>query len=172
MWGINHLFDAGRITSSRRAPVAISFLVIGVVLMAAAVASFVSAKTTINPLKPSRTSGLVTSGVFGFSRNPIYLGDLLDPHRGCGFAWSDCQYRIAGYVRLVHRPLSDPAGRTGVKHAVWRGVRHVLRAGSSMAITLRTRSPDHGCAWVFRNCGVCHHQTSRSGRRPARSTRL
>ena len=77
MWGINRLIDAGRITSSLRAPVAVALLVTGVVLMAAAVASFVLAKTTINPLKPSRASRLVTSGVFRFSRNPIYLGDLL-----------------------------------------------------------------------------------------------
>lgn len=77
MWGINRWFDAGRITSSLQAPVAVAFLAGGVVLMAAAVASFVAARTTINPLKPSRTSRLVTGGVFRFSRNPIYLGDLL-----------------------------------------------------------------------------------------------
>ena len=77
MWGINHGFDAGRITSGLQAPVAVALLVAGVVLMVASVASFVLAKTTINPLKPSRASRLVTTGVFRFSRNPIYLGDLL-----------------------------------------------------------------------------------------------
>ncbi len=77
MWGINRWFDAGRITFSLQAPVAGAFLAAGVVLMAAAVASFVAARTTINPLKPSRASRLVTGGVFRFSRNPIYLGDLL-----------------------------------------------------------------------------------------------
>jgi len=37
---------------------------------------FFRAKTTINPLKPS-ASTLVTSGMYRFSRNPMYLGMLL-----------------------------------------------------------------------------------------------
>jgi len=77
MWVIDRSVDAGRITSSVQIPAAVAFLAAGVGLMAAAVASFVTANTTINPLKPSRASRLVTSGVFRLSRNPIYLGDLL-----------------------------------------------------------------------------------------------
>lgn len=44
-----------------------------------ALASFVTmrrARTTINPLVPSRATQLVTGGVFRFSRNPIYLSLL------------------------------------------------------------------------------------------------
>ena len=77
MWVIDRSVDAGRITSSLQIPAAVAFLAAGVGLMAAAVASFVAANTTINPLKPSRASRLVTSGVFRLSRNPIYVGDLL-----------------------------------------------------------------------------------------------
>jgi len=77
MWVIDRSVDAGRITSSVQIPAAVAFLAAGVGLMAAAVASFVTANTTINPLKPSRASRLVTSGVFRLSRNPIYVGDLL-----------------------------------------------------------------------------------------------
>jgi protein-S-isoprenylcysteine O-methyltransferase Ste14 len=77
MWVIDRSVDACRITSSLQIPAAVAFLAAGVGLMAAAVASFVTANTTINPLKPSRASRLVTSGVFRLSRNPIYLGDLL-----------------------------------------------------------------------------------------------
>lgn len=77
MWGLSAWLDAGRIAFGWQIPVAIALLVAGVVLMAAAAASFVTARTTINPLKPSRASRLVTGGVFRLSRNPIYLGDLL-----------------------------------------------------------------------------------------------
>ena len=77
MWVIDRSVDAGRITSSVQIPAAVAFLAAGVGLMATAVASFVTANTTINPLKPSRASRLVTSGVFRLSRNPIYVGDLL-----------------------------------------------------------------------------------------------
>ena len=58
-------------------PLALALLVSGVVLMLLAAGKFFAAKTTVNPLRPSRASSLVTSGVFRFSRNPIYLGDLL-----------------------------------------------------------------------------------------------
>jgi protein-S-isoprenylcysteine O-methyltransferase Ste14 len=39
--------------------------------------SFWIAKTTINPLDPSRASKLVTSGIFRVTRNPMYLSLLL-----------------------------------------------------------------------------------------------
>jgi protein-S-isoprenylcysteine O-methyltransferase Ste14 len=35
---------------------------------------FRRAKTTVNPLKPSNATSLVSSGVFRFTRNPMYLG--------------------------------------------------------------------------------------------------
>ena len=42
-----------------------------------AIKSFKDYKTTINPLKPEIASSLVTSGVFKYTRNPMYLGLLL-----------------------------------------------------------------------------------------------
>lgn len=77
MWGVHSSLDAGRIAFALQVPVAAALLAAGVVLMVAAVASLVAAKTTINPLQPSRASTLVTRGVFRLSRNPIYLGDVL-----------------------------------------------------------------------------------------------
>jgi protein-S-isoprenylcysteine O-methyltransferase Ste14 len=39
--------------------------------------SFRLARTTINPLDPSRASALVTGGIYRITRNPIYLSLLL-----------------------------------------------------------------------------------------------
>ncbi|WP_199450491.1 methyltransferase family protein, partial [Vibrio harveyi] len=38
------------------------------------VVSFAKARTTINPHKPTNASNLVTSGIYQYSRNPMYLG--------------------------------------------------------------------------------------------------
>lgn len=77
MWAIDRNLNHGKFESALLTPIAGSLLVAGLVLMAAAVVSFVAAKTTINPLKPSHASNLITTGVFKLSRNPIYLADLV-----------------------------------------------------------------------------------------------
>lgn len=77
MWATDRAFDAGRMASDLQGPLAIALLIAATVLMAAAVAPFVTLKTTINPLKPANASRLITGSVFRYSRNPIYLADLL-----------------------------------------------------------------------------------------------
>ena len=50
---------------------------IGFLLLIVSIKSFIDSKTTINPLNLKKSTYLVTSGVFRFSRNPMYLGMLL-----------------------------------------------------------------------------------------------
>jgi protein-S-isoprenylcysteine O-methyltransferase Ste14 len=55
----------------------LGLLVAGVCVSILGVASFRRARTTVNPLKPERASCLVKSGIYRYTRNPMYLGLLL-----------------------------------------------------------------------------------------------
>ena len=57
--------------------VAVGMGTAGAVLTGSAMLSFWIAQTTANPMKPSSASFLVTSGVYRFTRNPMYVGLLL-----------------------------------------------------------------------------------------------
>ena len=57
--------------------IAASFLLLGVITLVTAVLSFKRQSTTVNPLQPEKASSLVISGIFKYSRNPMYLGMLL-----------------------------------------------------------------------------------------------
>jgi protein-S-isoprenylcysteine O-methyltransferase Ste14 len=77
MWWLEKLLAVGAFTSDIQPLLAIVFMGSGIGMMLVAAFSFYKSKTTINPLDPSKASHLITTGLFGFSRNPIYLADLL-----------------------------------------------------------------------------------------------
>lgn len=77
MWIVSSLAEAADVSFGYRVGVAILVACIGVLIGFAGMASFVRAKTTMNPIKPSTTSSLVTDGVFRFTRNPMYLSLVL-----------------------------------------------------------------------------------------------
>jgi protein-S-isoprenylcysteine O-methyltransferase Ste14 len=60
-----------------RLPVAIALALAGLGLSGAGVASFRRARTTVNPLTPAAASALVETGVYAYTRNPMYLGFAL-----------------------------------------------------------------------------------------------
>ena len=51
--------------------------VLGLAILVTAAIQFRLAHTTTNPLTPEKTSRLVISGIFGYTRNPMYLAMLL-----------------------------------------------------------------------------------------------
>ena len=57
--------------------ISLFLLILGLAIFLSAVKSFRRQKTTVNPLEPRQASSLVTSGIFKFSRNPMYLGMLI-----------------------------------------------------------------------------------------------
>ena len=50
------------------------FLFIGLVIIFSATKEFKKSDTTVNPMKPETSTSLVTSGIFKYTRNPMYLG--------------------------------------------------------------------------------------------------
>ena len=53
------------------------FLISGFSIILISFQTFKKEKTTINPIKIEKASSLVTSGIFKYSRNPMYLGMVL-----------------------------------------------------------------------------------------------
>ena len=47
--------------------------ILAIVIAVVAVLSFKKAKTTVNPMKTENISALVTTGIFSYSRNPMYI---------------------------------------------------------------------------------------------------
>jgi protein-S-isoprenylcysteine O-methyltransferase Ste14 len=74
MWGISLATPSVEVPALVRVVAAIAIALAGVGTVIAGALAFRRAKTTVNPLKPETTSSLVTSGVYRFTRNPMYVG--------------------------------------------------------------------------------------------------
>jgi protein-S-isoprenylcysteine O-methyltransferase Ste14 len=82
-----------------RAVTAIAIAILGGGIAFAAEMSFKRAKTSINPMRPQKTSSLVTAGIYRFTRNPMYLGLLLVLVAWAAFLAS--AWALAGPVAFV-----------------------------------------------------------------------
>jgi protein-S-isoprenylcysteine O-methyltransferase Ste14 len=67
-----------------------SLTAVGIGLPLAAIIIFTRMRTTINPVHPDRARQLVISGLFGVSRNPMYLGLV---------------FSLAGWAVLLRSPV-------------------------------------------------------------------
>jgi protein-S-isoprenylcysteine O-methyltransferase Ste14 len=82
-----------------RAAVFIVIALLGGAVALAGDLEFKRAGTTINPLKPGNASSLVTSGIYRFTRNPMYLGLTLALLGWAAFLCS--AWMLAGPVAFV-----------------------------------------------------------------------
>ena len=57
-----------------RLALALPLVAIGVWLDLNGVLAFLRARTTVSPLQPGKTSAIVDTGAYRFTRNPMYLG--------------------------------------------------------------------------------------------------
>jgi protein-S-isoprenylcysteine O-methyltransferase Ste14 len=75
IWAISSVTEPVTIFNQMQGLVAVAILLVaGFGFAISGGISFRIAKTTVNPLKPETASSLVTSGVFKYSRNPMYVG--------------------------------------------------------------------------------------------------
>ena len=51
-------------------------IIIGLIIILSAIILFKKYRTTISPTNPSNATKLITSGIYKFTRNPMYLGLL------------------------------------------------------------------------------------------------
>ncbi|MEO1150777.1 MAG: isoprenylcysteine carboxylmethyltransferase family protein [Pseudomonadota bacterium] len=77
MWVVNRHVPGLRIDFPGGDLVGGILIAIGLGVEVIAIAAFVQAGTTVNPIQPEKTRKLVTSGLYRLSRNPMYAGMLL-----------------------------------------------------------------------------------------------
>ena len=77
MWALARWFPLANLSFPWRGVVAGLVLLAGLATVALAIARFVRASTTVDPLNPEAASALVTTGIFRQTRNPMYLGMAL-----------------------------------------------------------------------------------------------
>jgi protein-S-isoprenylcysteine O-methyltransferase Ste14 len=77
MWALAHVTPMLPMPRLARLISAAAVLAIGAAVAIGGVVSFRLAKTTVNPLKPETSASLVSTGIYSFTRNPMYLGMAL-----------------------------------------------------------------------------------------------
>ena len=77
MWGFSLFTPVLDVSMFNRAIAALVIASIGAIVAVSGAAGFRKAKTTLNPTTPQSASSLVTSGIYRYTRNPMYVGVLL-----------------------------------------------------------------------------------------------
>jgi len=104
MWELSKFTSILMLTATVKYSLIISFVFIGIFFALSGAVSFRLAKTTVNPLKPDTASALVTSGIYQFTRNPMYVGFV-----AFLFAWASflgsvwAVALIAVYIAFIQR---------------------------------------------------------------------
>jgi protein-S-isoprenylcysteine O-methyltransferase Ste14 len=78
MWLTPTFAGSPSIPLGLRRGVALALLCLGLSIAVSGVVAFRQARTTVNPIRASSASALVSSGIYRFTRNPMYLGLLLE----------------------------------------------------------------------------------------------
>jgi protein-S-isoprenylcysteine O-methyltransferase Ste14 len=76
MWGVSLTTPSLAVPASIRVVAAVTIALAGGIVSLSGVISFRRARTTVNPMKPETASSLVTTGIYRFTRNPMYVGLL------------------------------------------------------------------------------------------------
>ena len=117
---IDALFPQVRLEGFWRVPLSTILFLLGVMLVIIGGKEFIRFKTTVNPINPENTTSLVTTGVYRYSRNPMYLGFALILV-GCGvflnnmlsllvvsaFIWFNTKYQILPEEKALEHKFGE-----------------------------------------------------------------
>jgi protein-S-isoprenylcysteine O-methyltransferase Ste14 len=100
-----------------RPAVGVALIFVGIALALAGVFAFRKANTTVNPTKPEATSRVVATGVYRFTRNPMYLGMLVGLV-GCAVLLANaiCFLLLPLFVLYMNRFQISPEERALSEH--------------------------------------------------------
>jgi protein-S-isoprenylcysteine O-methyltransferase Ste14 len=74
MWGVARLSPLPEGESPLRLAISCGLAGLGILVVVLGMLAFRRAKTTINPVNIEAASSMVTSGVYRYTRNPMYVG--------------------------------------------------------------------------------------------------
>ena len=77
IWLLGRSVEFCSLSLPYQTPIGIGVIVLGIVVVAVSIRSFVAAGTTPDPTRPQKATELVTDGVYSLSRNPMYVGDAM-----------------------------------------------------------------------------------------------
>jgi protein-S-isoprenylcysteine O-methyltransferase Ste14 len=77
MWAVARLTPHLTLPYPGRVLIAAALLVTGIAIVLMGVLAFRKASTTVDPRFPENASHIVSSGIYRFTRNPMYLGMLV-----------------------------------------------------------------------------------------------
>jgi protein-S-isoprenylcysteine O-methyltransferase Ste14 len=77
MWLLSKYMPVAEIIQTPWNKIGLVIIIIAVSFDVWSLLLFLKKKTTPNPMKPENTSGIVTKGLYQYSRNPMYLGMLI-----------------------------------------------------------------------------------------------
>ena len=74
MWLVAMLGPTLDLPLKARIAIAVLLVLVGQAISVSGMVAFRRAKTTINPINPTKASTLVAGGIFSYTRNPMYVG--------------------------------------------------------------------------------------------------
>lgn len=77
MWALSMLFPELALPWFYSPASGAATALLGLAISLSGVATFKRARTTVDPRRPAGATTLITSGIYRYSRNPMYLGVLL-----------------------------------------------------------------------------------------------
>lgn len=77
MYVLAQFLPVGEFDFFGRKELALFLAALGFLVIFISVVQFSKVRTTTDPLNPDKTTKLITSGIYNYTRNPMYLGMLL-----------------------------------------------------------------------------------------------